>query len=368
MAVVDTGVQLSHPRTWRRGVVRAATRPTTTPARVDDNGHGTAVAGGIAATANTIGVTACAAAAGSCPSRWQPTAPTCGPWRPRASCGPPTTARSHQHELRRTDRRKCAQDVIRYARAEGVVVIGSAGNYGTTAPSIRGLHRGDQRGGIHVLRPALYLVERLDLLVEVSARLTWAWETSQFGGFAAPARQRRWSPHRGPGGSRRGRACGRSGGSILKAATVETPFMFTTSGRIDAFMLRYRANHGNIPSSPALVPSGLWIRCRSLLSRRPCGYRYDGPATCAVQTAHRCRLSPIPQAQHDRPAEASGTRSSTETRRLLGADSEYLTPVTPLPSRPRAPLPDPGSPRAGTPTGVDSRHEGRSGRSRGRHR
>ena len=311
VAVVDTGVQLSHPDLALRLVnghdfVNKDVRPA------DDNGHGTAVAGVIAATANSIGVTGMCNRCRIMPIKALAANGT-GLWTVAAkgivwatdhgadiinmSFGGPTGLGA-------------LQDAIRYARARGVVVVGSAGNYGTTAP----FYPAAYPEVISVAASTAYDL-RYDWSnassswVEVSAPgCTWSsrWH-SQFGGFcgtsaaapmvsgiAALVRSAR------PG-------FGRSQvESILKAATVETPFKFTRFGRIDAFKAVYRAVNGNIPSSPALKPSAPLLDPApevTLLAGDHAAYRFDaagailrgaGLSTDVTTVAHTSKRSTIP--------------------------------------------------------------------------
>ena len=352
VAVVDTGVQLSHPDLAARLVkgrdfVNHDARP------VDDNGHGTAVAGVIAATANTIGVTGMCSRCRIMPIKALAANGT-GLWTVAAkgivwaadhgadivnmSFGGPTGLGA-------------LQDAIRYARAKGVVVVGSAGNYGTTAA----FYPAAYPEVISVAASTSYDL-RYDWSnastswVEVSAPgCTWSarWH-SQFGGFcgtsaaapvvsgiAALVRSAR------PG-------MGRSQvESILKAATVETPFMFTRFGRIDAFKAVYRAVHGNIPSSPALMPSAPLldpVQGVTLLAGDHAGYRFDaagailrgaGLSTDVTTVARTSKRSTIPG--------RSGFWFQIVDGDLAGywvAESSrvYLTPVpTPVPTPTPAP-------------------------------
>ena len=134
VAVVDTGVQLKHPDLAVRLVPgRDFVNNDATPA--DDNGHGTSVAGVIAATANSIGVTGMCNRCRIMPVKALAANGT-GLWTVAAkgiiwaadhgadvinlSFGGPTGG-------------AVLQNAIRYARSKGAVVVGAAGNYGTTA-------------------------------------------------------------------------------------------------------------------------------------------------------------------------------------------------------------------------------------------
>ena len=260
VAVVDTGVQLNHPDLAvrlvpGRDVVNNDGRPA------DDNGHGTKVAGVIAATANTIGVTGMCNRCRIMPIKALAANGT-GFWTVAAkgiiwaadhgadvinmSFGGPTGG-------------EILQNAIRYARDQGR----GGGRLGRELrhhrPVLpRGLPRGVQRGGVNALRPALRLVELLGLLgrgccsrLHVELRVAL-----QFDGFcgtsaAAPMVSGIAALVR----SARPRMARSQVEAILKAATVQVPFSFTRFGRIDAYKAVYRAVNGHVPSTAALHPS-----------------------------------------------------------------------------------------------------------------
>ncbi len=166
VAVVDTGVQLKHPDLAVRLVPgRDFVNNDATPA--DDNGHGTSVAGVIAATANSIGVTGMCNRCRIMPVKALAANGT-GMWTVAAkgiiwaadhgadvinlSFGGPTGGRRppERHPLRaqpgRGGGRRCRK--LRHDRR--------------VLP--RRLPGSDQRGGLDAGRPALRLVELLDLL------------------------------------------------------------------------------------------------------------------------------------------------------------------------------------------------------------
>jgi subtilisin family serine protease len=311
VAVVDTGVQKKHPDLSARMVSgRDFVNNDSTP--TDDNGHGTQVAGVIAATANSVGV---AGMCGRC--RIMPVkalaANGTGYWTVAAkaiiwaadhgadvinmSFGGPTGL-------------PALRDAIRYARSRGAVVIGSAGNYGTTAP----FYPGAYPEVISVAASTPY-----DLRYEWSnASTSWVevaapgctFSTkihSQWGGFcgtsaAAPmvsgiaALIRSARP-----------AMGRSTvESILKAATVQVPFAFTRFGRVDAYRAVFRAVKGHLPGSPALQPAAPLLDPPSEVTLLPgdhAGYRFDatgailrgaGLSTDVTTLAHTSKRGTIP--------------------------------------------------------------------------
>jgi len=311
VAVVDTGVQLTHPDLSGRLVagrdfVNNDARPT------DDNGHGTSVAGIIAATANSIGVIGLCSRCRIMPVKALAANGT-GYWTVAAKAI--VWAANHGADVINMSfggptGLDALQDAIRYARAKGAVVIGSAGNYGTTAP----FYPAAYPEVLSVAASTPYDL-RYDwsnsstAWVEVAAPgCTWTskWH-SQFGGFcgtsaAAPvvsgiaALVRSARP-----GMRRSRV-----EAILKAATVEAPFPYTRFGRIDAYKAVYRAVNGTIPNSPALKPAAPLLDPTpevTLLAGDHAGYRFDvdgaiirgrGLSTDATTVAHTSKRATIP--------------------------------------------------------------------------
>jgi subtilisin family serine protease len=311
VAVVDTGVQRTHPDLALRLVKgRDFVNQDANPA--DDNGHGTKVAGVIAATANSRGV------AGMCNKcRIMPVkalaANGTGLWTVAArgivwaadhgadvinlSFGGPTGG-------------PILQEAIQYARDKGAVVIGSAGNNGSTAPFYPGAFP-------EVLSVAAS--DDFDLRfdwsnastswVEMAAPgCTWTTKvTSVFDSFcgtsaAAPivsgiaALVRSARPSYGPSQVE----------TILKGSTVQTPFAFTRFGRIDAYKAVYRAIHGQTPSTHWLQPEPPLLDPPAEVTPRRgahAGYRFDlwgammrgGGVITTVRTfAHTSKLSEIP--------------------------------------------------------------------------
>jgi thermitase len=284
VAVVDTGVQTKHPDLENRLVQgRDVLHDDRKPA--DDNGHGTAVAGVISASAsNGMGV------GGGCPKcRVMPikalAADGTGYWSVAAkgiiwaakhgadvinlSFGGPTGGST-------------LYNAIAYARAQGAVVIASAGNNNSTS----------------YFYPAAF-----DNVISVAAsssldlRYSWSnystsWVTlaapgcthttalwSAYDSFcgtsaAAPvlssvaalvrARRPGWSPSRVE--------------SVLIASTTETPYAFTRHGRIDAYEAVYRADRGSAPPQRKFKPSEPFLASSTrlfLAAGDHIGYRLD---------------------------------------------------------------------------------------------
>lgn len=311
VAVVDTGVQLKHPDLSARLVsghdfVNHDSKPN------DDNGHGTAVAGVVAATANAIGV------AGMCSRcRVMPVkalaANGTGLWTVAAkgivwaadhkadvinmSFGGPTGG-------------SVLQNAIAYARSKGALVVGAAGNYGTTAPFYPGA-----------------FPEVLSVAASTPFDLRYDWSNSSTSWVEVAAPGCTWSTKRP---SDFGGFCGTSAAtpivsgiaalvesakpslsasqieSILKASTVRTPFAFTRFGRIDAYKAVYRALHGSSPSTPLVKPSAPLLSPAAevtLLAGQHAGYRFDaagaiirgaGTSLADMATGHTSKRSTIP--------------------------------------------------------------------------
>ena len=352
VAVVDTGVQLTHPELSVRLVPgRDFVNNDARPA--DDNGHGTSVAGIIAATANSIGVTGLCMRCRIMPVKALAANGT-GYWTVAAKAI--VWAANHGADVINMSfggptGLDALEDAIRYARTKGAVVIGSAGNYGSTAP----FYPGAYPEVISVAASTSYDL-RYDwsnsstAWVEVAApgcAWTSKWH-SQFGSFcgtsaaapmvsgiAALVRSAR------PGMSRF------QVEAILKAATVEVPFPYTRFGRIDAFKAVYRAVNGTIPNSPALQPSAPLLDPTpevTLLAGNHAGYRFDangaiirgrGLSTEATTFAHTSKRATIPS--------RSGYWYQIVDGELAGywvAESSwvFLTPApTPVPTPPPTP-------------------------------
>ncbi|HEY8178953.1 MAG TPA: S8 family peptidase [Candidatus Limnocylindria bacterium] len=311
VAVVDTGVQLKHPDLAVRLVPgRDFVNNDATPA--DDNGHGTAVAGVIAATANSVGV------AGMCSRcRIMPVkalaANGTGMWTVAAKGI--VWAADHGADVINMSfggpsGGPTLQNAIRYARNKGVVVVGAAGNFGSNATFYPAAFPEVMSVAASTPDDLRYDFSNFSSSwVEVAAPgCVWTskWH-SQFGGFcgtsaatpmvsgiAALVRSAR------PGMTRL------QVESILKAATVEVPFRFTRFGRIDAYKAVYRAVHGHVPSTPALQPTPPLLDPAAevtLLGGRHAGYRFDtdgailrgaGLSTNQTTLAHTSKRSAIP--------------------------------------------------------------------------
>ncbi|HEX5579866.1 MAG TPA: S8 family serine peptidase [Candidatus Limnocylindria bacterium] len=311
VAVVDTGVQLKHPDLSARLVSgRDFVNHDRKPA--DDNGHGTAVAGVIAATANSIGVTGLCNRCRIMPVKALAANGT-GFWTVAAKAI--VWAADHGADVINMSfggptGLAALQDAIRYARARGAVVIGSAGNYGTTAPFYPGAYPEVMSVAASTSYDLRYDWSNSSTTwVEVAAPgCTWtSTRPSEYGGFcgtsaAAPmvsgiaAMVRSARPHIGPWQVE----------AILQATTVDVPFPFTRFGRIDAFKAVYRAVHGTIPGSKALKPSAPLLDPApevTLLAGNHAGYRFDtdgaiirgtGLSTQATSYAHTSKRATIP--------------------------------------------------------------------------
>lgn len=310
VAVVDTGVQRNHPDLVDRLVdgydfVHNDRRPG------DDHGHGTSVAGIVAATANSIGV------AGMCPRcRIMPVkaldAKGTGYWTVAAkaiiwaadhgadvinlSFGGPTGGST-------------LYNAIAYARSKGAVVIGAAGNFGSTNLFYPAAFHG-------VISVAASSVNDLQYdwsnysssWVDVSAPgCTWATKVgSSYGSFCGTSAA---TPvvsgiaalvdAARPGISRSEIE------SILTGATIDTPWSFTRFGRIDAYKAVYRAIHGRWPHTAAIAPEDPLLEPAeevTLLDGNHAGYRFDSRGAIlkgrslqleAAATAHASKLGPV---------------------------------------------------------------------------
>ena len=358
VAIVDTGVQLNHPDLEDHLVgghdfVNDDQQPR------DDNGHGTAVAGVVAAIANSSGV------AGMCVRcRLMPVktlaANGTGWWTVAAegivwaaehradvinlSFGGPTGG-------------SVLQDAIAYARSRGAVVIGAAGNYGSDdlfypaampgVVSVAGSDDLDRR-----LSFSNYSTSWVDLAAP-GCTLT----TKRFGSygtfcgtsFAAPL----VSGVAALVESARPSLTRSQIENILLNSTVRTPFGFTRLGRIDAYKAVYRALHGGAPSSTPLAPSAPLISPPAgvtFLAGQHAGYRFD--ASGSILRGSGVNLA-------DGSAGATSKRTTIPTREgywyyvvdgtldgwwVPESDDVFLTPApTPTPSPSPSPTPAPTS-------------------------
>jgi subtilisin family serine protease len=311
VAVVDTGVQLKHPDLEARLVQgRDFVNNDSRPA--DDNGHGTAVAGVIAATANSIGVTGMCMRCRIMPVKALAANGT-GLWTVAAKSI--VWAADHGADVINMSfggpsGLEALRNAIRYARDRGVVVVGSAGNYGTRA----------------AFYPAAY-AEVFSVAASTPYDLRYDWSNSSTSWVDVAAPGCTWSARIF---SKYGGFCGTSAAApivagiaalvrsarpgmsrssvetILRAATVKTPFSFTRSGRIDAYKAVYRAVHGSIPGSPELKPSAPLLQPAAevtLLAGRHAGYGFDaagailrgaGLSTHTTTFAHASKRGTIP--------------------------------------------------------------------------
>jgi subtilisin family serine protease len=311
VAVVDTGVQQKHPDLLAR-LVNGRDFVNDDGTAADDNGHGTQVAGVIAATANSVGVVGMCSRCRIMPVKALAANGT-GYWTVAAKAI--IWAANHGADVINMSfggptGLDAMRDAIRYARDKGVVVIGSAGNYGTTAP----FYPGAYPEVLSVAASTPYDL-RYDWSnsstswVEVAApgcTFSTKWH-SQWGGFcgtsaaapmvsgvAALIRSAR------PGMSRY------KVESILKAATVQVPFPFTRFGRLDAYRAVFRAIKGHLPGSPVLQPSAPLLDPPAevtLLAGDHAGYRFSatgailrgaGLSTAETILAHTSKRGTIP--------------------------------------------------------------------------
>lgn len=260
VAVIDTGVQLNHPDLSARLVsgydfVNHDARPN------DDNGHGTSVAGIVAATANSLGVTGMCMHCRVMPIKALD-AHGIGYWTVAAKAI--IWAADHHADVINMSfggptGGSTLASAIAYARSRGVVMIGAAGNDGLATR----------------FYPAAFAgVISVAAAGDRDLRYDWSNYSTDWVDVAAPGCT--WATKRG---SDYGSFCGTSAAtplvsgiaaliasarpslsraqieSILTAATIRTPFSFTRFGRVDAYRAVFRAVHGRWPSTPRLYPS-----------------------------------------------------------------------------------------------------------------
>ena len=283
VAIVDTGVQLGHPDLVDRLVSgRDFVNRDNLPN--DDHGHGTAVAGIVAATANSIGV------AGMCNRcRLMPlkalAADGTGYWTVAAKAI--IWAADHKADVINLSfggptGGTTLQNAISYARSKGAVVVAAAGNFGSSTP----FYPGAMSGVVSVAGS-----DTRDL------RLSWSNFSTGWVDMAAPGCT--FTTRRG---AEYGTFCGTSAAtpmvsgiaalveaarpgltgpqieSILFKSTIKTPFAYTRLGRIDAYRAVYRALHGTIPSTPGLMPEAPLLSPSAsvtFLAGQHAGYRFD---------------------------------------------------------------------------------------------
>ena len=284
VAVVDTGVQPNHPDLQGRLVSgRDVLHRDARPA--DDNGHGTAVAGVIAASAsNGIGVS------GGCPKcRVMPIkaldANGTGYWSVAArgiiwaanhgadvinlSFGGPTGGST-------------LYDAIAYAKSKGAVVIASAGNNNSTSYFYPG---------------AFDNVISVAASTSLDLRYSWSNYSTSWVTLAAPGCTHTtilWSAYHSFCGTSaaapvlasvaalvRARRPGWSNSrveSLLRDSAISTPYAFTRHGRIDAFAALYSADTGTPPPRGHLRPAEPLLAAGTqlaLASGDHVGYRFD---------------------------------------------------------------------------------------------
>lgn len=283
VAVIDTGVQLNHPDLTGR-LVSGHDFVNNDRKANDDNGHGTAVAGVVAATANSIGVTGMCnrcqvmpvKALGANGTGWWSVAAKAIIWAAdnkadviNLSFGGPTGGST-------------LQNAIDYARSRGAVVVASAGNNGSSA----------------LFYPAAFPgVVSVAAATSGDVRYSWSNYSSSWVKLAAPGCT--WATHAATG---YGSFCGTSAAapvvsgiaglvesarpglsgsqieSILTGSTVRMPFAVTRHGRIDAYKAVYRALHGRYPSHTLLRPVAPLLTPRAevtLLAGQHAAYRFE---------------------------------------------------------------------------------------------
>jgi subtilisin family serine protease len=364
VAVVDTGVQLNHPDLSARLVpghdfVNNDSRPN------DDNGHGTAVAGVVAATANSLGVAGMCMHCHVMPVKaldangigWWSIAAKAIIWAAdhhadviNMSWGGPSGG-------------SVLGNAVAYARSNGTVVIGAAGNDHSTSKFF----------------PAAYFgVISVAASDALDRRFDWSNYSSRWVDVAAPGCT--YTTHRG---SDYGTFCGTSAAtpvmsgiaalvesarpslsrsqieSILTAATVRTPFSFTRFGRIDAYKAVYRAVHGAWPSTPQLLPGAPLLNPVMEVTFKAgshTGYRFESSGAIlrgagwtldATTTAQTSKRAPIPGRGGNWYYMVDG---GLDGYWVLESNAVKLTPTpTPTPSPSDSPTASPSPTAAPTP-------------------
>lgn len=311
VAVVDTGVQLNHPDLSGRLVnghdfVNKDRKPN------DDNGHGTAVAGVVAATANSIGVTGICHRCRVMPVKALAANGT-GYWTVAAKAV--IWAADHRADVINlsfggSTGGSTLQNAIAYARAKGAVVVASAGNNGTS----------------NLFYPAAYPgVVSVAAASSLDLRYEWSNHSTSWVKLAAPGCT--WATHLASG---YGGFCGTSAAapvvsgiaglvesarpglsgaqieSILTASTVRMPFAFTRHGRVDAYRAVHRALYGSYPSQTLFRPAAPLLSPAKELTFLPgahAAYRFDtggaivrgaGITLAANGVAHTSKRTTVP--------------------------------------------------------------------------
>jgi subtilisin family serine protease len=285
VAVVDTGVQAGHPDLAGQLVAgHDFVNEDDDPA--DDHGHGTAVAGVVAALAsNGIGVAGGCSRCRVMPIKTMGDEGT-GYWSVAAQGI--TWAADHGADVINLSfggptGGTTLYSAIAYARSKGAVVIASAGNSGSTS----------------AFYPAAY-----DGVISVTAtsdldlRYSWSNYSSSWVTLAAPGCTHTtvmWSAYKSFCGTSaaapvvssvaalvesRSPALSRAQiETVLRESTVATPYAISRYGRIDAYAAVHRAAYGSAPATTLLAPSAPLLAAGTrlvFLAGDHVGYRF-GP-------------------------------------------------------------------------------------------
>lgn len=284
VAVVDTGVQPSHPDLANH-LLDGRDFVNKDNNSKDDNGHGTAVAGVIGAlAANGVGV------AGGCNRcRILPVKvldSSGGGYWSVAAKGIIWAADQGAHVINLSfggpTGSSTLAGAVAYARSKGAVVVAAAGNNGTSG----------------YFYPAAYSgVISVAASTDMDLRYSWSNYSSGWVTLAAPGctwTSKWWNTY--------GSFCGTSAAApvvasiaglvksmtptltssnietILRKSGVQTPYSITVRGRIDAFAAVYRAAYGTEAPRKKLKPSAPLLADGTrleLLSGDHIGYRFD---------------------------------------------------------------------------------------------
>jgi thermitase len=283
VAIVDTGVQLNHPDLAGRlldgyDFVNHDWRP------YDDNGHGTAVAGIVAASSNSLGIAGMCAQCKLLPVKALD-ANGMGMWTVAAKAI--VWAADHHADVINLSfggptGGSTLGNAIAYARAKGAVVVAAAGNFGSQS----------------FFYPAAFPgVISVAASSDWDLQYSWSDYSTTWVDLAAPGCT--WATKRG---SSYGSFCGTSAATpvvsgiaalldsarpgisrtemetILTSATDRTPWAFTRFGRIDAYKAVYRAVHGSWPTTTQLLPAAPLLSPAddvTLAAGNQVGYRFD---------------------------------------------------------------------------------------------